>query len=148
MASLTPQKRPREPPVQTPEKNEEDHLQQLIRRLRQEHAEAFGRLKSKSKNLSPGFKGTPQGRVPAVVAKCFFCSRARHSCRWEYRSTSVRYTTGSTCFCCVKACAALKVSRSTRILDEVGLRPAVLAVSEVLQAKLGDDDTCTCHQCV
>lgn len=149
MAVDTPQKskglkRPRD---DTPEKHEAPPtLPELVKRLREEYVKSLKDVKSMC--LEAGNKETEVGQVPPQAKACFFCGRAKHSCSWQYRSTEDRLVTGSTCTCCSEACKRLKSgSRSTRALEKVGLKPAVVEVSKFLQVSFGPRDRCVCHLC-
>ena len=100
-----------------------------------------------------GPAGNPNGEVHSTAIKCVFCLRLKHSCRWQYKTAGpshrvTRSVTGSSCACCVRAAASLKVSRSYKVLQQV---PSVLAkvvsLSAKLQNDLGSEDSCRCFEC-
>ena len=107
-----------------------------MKQLHEEYAKSLKNGKSMSLetgNKKTGNKEIEVGQVPPQAKVCFFCGRAEHSCSWQYRSTKDRLVIGSTCMGCSEACKRLKSgSRSTRVLEKVGLKPAVVEVSKFL----------------
>ena len=148
MAVQTPKKGPnlKRHLEDTPEKAHAQTVPEVVKRLRRDHSKAFGEIRGMK--LEPGNKYTEPGCVLGMVVNCFFCNRAKHSCSWHYQFRNVRWAAGSTCLCCSEACKRLKAgTRSTQVLDKVGLKPVVAEVSKLLQASRGSDDTCICHKC-
>ena len=141
----TPQKqKPREPMEYTPEKVVQQTA--IVQQIKSEHAPAFKKLAGM--RLVSGYKHTHKGWVPSQIAACCLCGRRKHSCSWQYRfARKTRLVTGGTCLCCVKATKVLKVTRSVHVLQELGLKPAVVKMSEFLQEKRGSSDTCSCDLC-
>ena len=149
MAAPTPVKRKRSEiqEAETPVKeSREPTLHELAQKVCSENELMLNKIRGIV--TEPGDKGTAKGKVPAEVGECVICSRSKHTCAWEYRVDKKRWTTGSWCFCCVKATRLLGITRSTKILlREHGLKEAVLTVSKQVQLKRGLLDTCRCWKC-
>ena len=137
--------------------------------LRAEHGLALSILRGNR----PGNSSTPAGSVPGEIKQCMCCGRQRHTCSWQYRAglcqnteatevvsaeeavakngkgkrQYVSLTTGSSCYACVHAARLLKTSRSMAALERAGLLPLVLQVSQAVQRKISNNDSCRCHLC-
>ena len=102
----------------------------------------------------PSGQKNPEGLIFSKAERCVFCGREKHSCAWQYRSTSMKpirtVVTGSQCDSCVQACKKLQCGRAIQpILETRGLRAKVAALSREISAKrqaLGGD-VCSCAQC-
>ena len=107
----------------------------------------------KWKRMFRNDQGNPSQRVYDHVDRCVFCSRRRHTCRWEYRCVGdnenrIRRTAGGQCYACVRACYQLKCGRSARIIKKAkGVQAVLVARSADNARRLGELDFCYCQSC-
>ena len=100
-------------------------------------------------------QGNPQRqnfRRDGAFGQCKICGALRHHVKWATRMTGhgKSKTTGSQCYCCVKASLYLNCSRSLTILQAVpgAMRTFKLKSFELRhELRKRDDDHCLCADC-
>ena len=84
---------------------------------------------------------------------CLICKRKRHSCKWAVKGTrksDMSVLTGRWCYCCIRACLKLEVTKYYQVLVAL---PELLELVRQKSAELArelrkyDGDTCFCNVC-
>ena len=133
-----------------PKKRASDMTAGGVKRLKLTDDEHYRLLRAKDAGVHR--YGNPDRTNPSWKHSCDVCEVRRHTVVWEYRaSTTARVTKGGSCYCCVRACAILGITRSVPTLRAAELIGKVVEqsnlVREVLQAE-GRDDCASNIDCV
>ena len=135
----TPRKRPRPQDEVSPDEPKTRRIE-----ITHEERAELQRLVS----MGAGKPGNTSGRVWEETLNCHICRREQHVVDWQYRlggpaKKISRKAVGSFCNCCVKSCAALRVTRSLEVLTKV---PSVLEKIRTLSLQKAPAK-CQCTQC-
>jgi len=120
-------------PVQ--QKRAADYTAGGVKKLKLTQEEHYRILQAKDNGVHR--YGNPDGKNPAMKPDCDACGIRKHTTAWEYRANTIaRVTTGGICYCCVRACAILKITRSVHTLRAAGLIEKVVEQSNLVREHL------------